>query len=52
MLVLVGGMLHAVEFTIDRMPVSHFVDTEVSANMAIGVGRLGVKCLCVRRACL
>lgn len=37
MLVLVGGMLHAVEFTIDRMPVSQFVDTEVSTNMAIGV---------------
>lgn len=37
MLVLVGGMLHAVEFTIDRMPVSQFVDMEVSTNMAIGV---------------
>lgn len=37
MLAVAVGMLHAVEFTIDRMPVSQFVDTEVSTNIAIGV---------------
>lgn len=30
-----AGMLHAREFTIDRMPVAPFVDTEVSTNMTI-----------------
>lgn len=33
--ILSAGMLRAVEFTIDRMPVSPFADTEVSTNMAI-----------------
>lgn len=30
-----AGMLHAREFTIDRMPVAPFADTEVSTNMMI-----------------